>query len=139
MSARRPCPVAPGPLEDFAVQFDPLFSSYAQRASFRNYVSGLLLPRDRNKTLTALAGAEPVVQAQAAPVQRLQFFLSESTWNAEAINRRRLQLLAADPATAATDQGVLVIDDTGDRKEGHATDHVARQYLDCRPQWPEWY
>ena len=76
MSARRPCPVAPGPLEDFAVQFDPLFSSYAQRANFRNYVSGLLLPRDRNKTLTALAGAEPVVQAQAAPVQRLQFFLS---------------------------------------------------------------
>ena len=129
MSARRPCPVAPGPLEDFAVQFDPLFSSYAQRANFRNYVSGLLLPRDRNKTLTALAGAEPVVQAQAAPVQRLQFFLSESTWNADAINQRRLQLLAADPATAATDQGVLVIEDTGDRKEGHATDHVARQYL----------
>ena len=35
----------------------------------------------------------------------------------------------ADPATAATDQGVLVIDDTGDRKDGNATDHVARQYL----------
>jgi SRSO17 transposase len=116
-------------LEDFAVQFDPLFSSYAQRANFRNYVSGLLLPRDRNKTLTALAGAEPVVQAQAAPVQRLQFFLSESTWDADSINHRRLQLLAADPATAATDQGVLVMDNTGDRKEGHATDHVARQYL----------
>ena len=48
------------------------------------------------------------MQAQAPPVQRLQFFLSESTWNAEAINQRRLQLLAADPATAATDQGVLV-------------------------------
>ena len=70
MSARRPCPEAPGPLEDFAVQFDPLFGSYAQRVNFRNYVSGLLLPRDRAKTLTALAGAEPVVQAQAAPVQR---------------------------------------------------------------------
>jgi hypothetical protein len=41
MSARRPCPLAPGPLEDFAVQFDPLFSSYAQRANFRNYVSAL--------------------------------------------------------------------------------------------------
>ena len=57
MSARRPCPRAPGPLEDFAVQFDPLFCSYAQRVNFRNYVSGLLLPRDRAKTLTALAGA----------------------------------------------------------------------------------
>jgi SRSO17 transposase len=129
MSARRPCPSAPGPLEDFAVQFDPLFGSYAQRVNFRNYVTGLLLPRDRAKTLTALAGAEPVVQAQAAPVQRLQFFLSESTWDAEVINRRRLQLLMADPATAATEQGVLVIDDTGDRKQGNATAHVARQYL----------
>jgi SRSO17 transposase len=129
MTARRSCPPAPGPLEDFAMQFDPLLDSYAQRDSFRTYLRGLLLPRERAKTLTALAGAEPVVQAQAPTVQRLQFFLSESTWDAEAINRRRLQLLAADPATAATDQGVLVIDDTGDRKEGSATDHVARQYL----------
>ena len=80
MSAGRPCPRAPGPLEDFAVQFDPIFGSYAQRVNFRNDVSGLLPPRDRARTLTALAGAEPVVQAQAAPVQRLQFFLSEMHW-----------------------------------------------------------
>ncbi|WP_082584243.1 IS701 family transposase [Noviherbaspirillum sp. Root189] len=129
MTARRPCPPAPGPLEDFALQFDPLWASRAQRAHFRIYLNGLLLPRDRAKTLTGLAGAEPVVQAQAAPVQRLQFFVSESDWDAEAINRRRLELLMADPATAATSQGVLAIDDTGDRKEGNAIDHVARQYL----------
>ena len=78
MTMRRPCPRAPGPLEEFSVQFDPLFASYSQRSNFRTYVNGLLLPRDRAKTLTALAGAEPVIQAQAAPVQRLQFFLSES-------------------------------------------------------------
>ena len=34
-------------------------------------MSGLLLPRERSKTLTALVGAEPLVQAQAADVQRL--------------------------------------------------------------------
>jgi hypothetical protein len=79
MTARRPCPPAPGPLEDYAVQFDPLFHALAQRHSFRTYLAGLLAPRDRHKTLTALAGAEPLVQAQAAPVQQLQFFLSEST------------------------------------------------------------
>jgi hypothetical protein len=40
-----------------------------------------------------------------------------------------LQLLSADPLFASTADGVLVIDDTGDRKDGGATDHVARQYL----------
>jgi DDE superfamily endonuclease len=47
----------------------------------RDYLQGLLLPRDRNKTLTGLAGAEPVAGAQHREVQRLQWFLSESTWD----------------------------------------------------------
>ena len=62
-------------------------------------------------------------------MQRLQFFWSEAAWDAEAINARRLALLAAEPATAASPEEVLIIDDTGDRKDGSATDHVARQYL----------
>jgi hypothetical protein len=53
----------------------------------RDYLQGLLLPRDRNKTLTGLAGAEPI--------------------------------------TAPHQQGALVLDDTGDRKDGTATAHVA--------------
>ncbi|CAM3844046.1 hypothetical protein [Polaromonas hydrogenivorans] len=73
MSARLACPPAPGSLEAFAVQFDPLFQTLAQRQGFRTYLTGLLLPRDRSKTLTALVGAEPLVQAQIAEVQRLQF------------------------------------------------------------------
>jgi hypothetical protein len=63
MSARLPCSPAPGTLESFAVQFDPLFHTLAQRQGFRTYLSGLLMPRDRSKTLTALVGAEPLVQA----------------------------------------------------------------------------
>lgn len=129
MTARRSCPSAPGPLEDYAIQFDSLFHSLAQRSNFRTYLAGLLAPRDRAKTLTALAGAEPLVQAQAAPVQQLQFFLSESAWDVEAVTARTLQLLGADPLTASNTEGALVIDDTGDRKDGCATDHVARQYL----------
>jgi len=34
-----------------------------------------------------------------------------------------------DPSTAPTADGVLVIDETGDRKDGHHTAHVGRQYL----------
>jgi hypothetical protein len=129
MTKRLPCPPAPGPLEDYATQFDPLLASLAQRRGLRAYLEGLLLPRDRNKTLTALAGAEPVVGAQHKAVQGLQWFLTESSWDHERVNQRRLELLLGDPATAPHDQGVLVIDDTGDRKAGTHTAHVARQYL----------
>ena len=129
MTARRPCPAAPGPLEGYAARFDDLFSSLAQRRGFREYLAGLLAPRDRNKTLTALAGAEPVTGAQHRSVQRLQFFLSESRWDPERVNDRRLELLRCDPATAPHGGGVLVIDDSGDRKDGVKTAHVGRQYL----------
>ncbi|GGX48963.1 hypothetical protein GCM10010353_73240 [Streptomyces chryseus] len=129
MTRRLPCPPAPGPLEAYAARFDDLLSTLAQRRGFREYLAGLLLPRDRNKTLTCLAGAEPVAGAQQPAVQRLQFFLSESTWDHEQINARRVELLLADPATEPHAGGVLVIDDSGDRKDGTATAHVGRQWL----------
>jgi hypothetical protein len=129
MTTRRPCPPAPGPLEDYARHFDPLLGSLAQRRGLRDYLQGLLLPRDRNKTLTALADAEPITGAQHRQVQRLQWFLSESTWDHQQINQRRIELLCADATTAPHARGVLVIDDTGDRKDGHHTAHAARQYL----------
>src|SRR5215831_21126406 len=121
MTARRCCPAAPGPLEGYAARFDDLFGRLAQRRGFREYLGGLLAPRERNKTLTALAGAEPVTGAQHAAVPRLQFFLSESRWDPERVNTRRLELLLADPATAPRGGGVLVIDDSGDRKDGTKT------------------
>jgi SRSO17 transposase len=96
------CPPAPGPLEDYAARFDPLFSSLAQRRGLCDYLQGLLLPRDRNKTLTGLAGAEPVTGAQHREVQRLQFFLSESTWDHQQVNELRVRLLREDAATART-------------------------------------
>ncbi|HWM97982.1 MAG TPA: transposase, partial [Streptosporangiaceae bacterium] len=129
MTGRRPCPAAPGPLEEYAARFDDLFGRLAQRRGFREYLAGLLAPRDRNKTLTALAGAEPVAGAQHAAVQRLQFFLSESRWDPGRVNDRRLELLRGDPATAPHGGGVLVIDDSGDRKDGTKTAHAGRQWL----------
>jgi hypothetical protein len=129
MTTRRPCPPAPGPLEAYAAEFDGLFRSLAQRRGFRDYLQGLLLPRDRNKTLTGLAGAEPITGAQHREVQRLQFFLSESSWDHQQVNDQRVRLLCEEPATAPHEQGALVVDDTGDRKDGTATAHVARQYL----------
>jgi SRSO17 transposase len=93
MTTRRPCPPAPAPLENYAQQFDGLFSSLAQRRGLRDYLQGLLLPRDRNKTLTGLAGAEPITGAQHREVQRLQWFLSESAWDYQQVNDQRVRLL----------------------------------------------
>jgi len=129
MTRRIDCPPAPGPLEEYAAHFDDLFTHAAQRRGFRAYLAGLLLPRDRNKTLTGLAGAEPIVEAQEAPVQRLQSFLFESVWDADAVNARRLELTWAEAEIAPHAGGVLVIDETGDRKDGTKTAHVAPQYL----------
>src|SRR5262245_28271823 len=101
-------PPVPLPLERDAQAFDDLFHTHIQRRRFREYLAGLLLPRDRNKTLTALVGAEPITQAQTAPVQQLQFFLTESAWDAAAVTRRQIALLWAEPLTTPHADGVLV-------------------------------
>jgi hypothetical protein len=130
MTKRLPVEPAPGPLEEeYAARFDALFAARAQRRGFRRYLEGLLLPAERNKTLTALANTEPIAGAQRKEAQGLQWFLSESGWDPDAANERRLELLLEDPKTAPTDSGALVIDETGDRKDGTKTAHVGRQYL----------
>lgn len=129
MSVRLPICPAPGPLEDFAAAFDDLLDRRSQREAFRHYLEGLLLPSERNKTLTALANTEPIFGAQKPQAQKLQWFLSESTWDPDQVNQRRLALLLAEPQTAPHASGVLVIDETGDRKWGSKTAHVGRQYL----------
>jgi len=73
----------------------------------------LLLPREPSKALTGLIGAEPLVQAQAAEVQRRQFSYPRPAWDAEAVNAGAWGLLAEEPATAPSVYGVLVVDDTG--------------------------
>ena len=129
MTRRLPVPPAPGPLEAYCKSFDPLFTQRNQRDGFRRYLEGLLLPAERNKTLTALANTEPVVGAQHPHAQSLQWFLSESTWDADAVNEWRLAVLREDPVTAPTVDGVLVIDEHGDRKWGSKTAHIGKQYL----------
>src|SRR5215210_2146388 len=129
MTRRLPVAPSPGPLEGYATRFDDLFRARAQREGFRRYLEGLLLPAERNKTLTALANTEPVAGAQRKEAQGLQWFLSESGWDPQEVNKRRMELLLEDPTTAASEEGVLVVDEHGDRKWGKRTAHVGRQWL----------
>jgi SRSO17 transposase len=129
MTKRRAIIPAPEPLEAYARHFDAFFAKSNQREGFRQYVEGLLLPSERHKTLTGLVNTEPLVGAQLPRAQKLQWFLSESDWDERQVQAERLKLLREDPATAPSADGVLVIDETGDRKDGHHTAHVGRQYL----------
>ncbi len=108
MTKRKPVEPAPGPLEDYARRFDDLLANRAQREGFRRYLEGLLLADERNKTLTALANTEPLIGAQHKKAQSLQWFLTESSWDPEAVNRRRLELMLEDPKTAPVESGALV-------------------------------
>jgi SRSO17 transposase len=108
MTKRLPVTPAPALLEAYAaIGFDDLFRARAQREGFRRYLEGLLLPAERNKTLTALANTEPVAGAQRKEAQSLQWFLSESGWDQQEVNERRLKLLFDDERTAPDRQGVL--------------------------------
>lgn len=129
VTKRLPAEPAPGPLEDYAVRFDDLFATLAQRQTFRRYLEGLLVPAEHNKTLTALANTEPMVGAQRKEAQSLQRFLSASSWSPEKLNWRWVDLMLEDPRRAPNGSGVLAIDETGDRKDGKATAHVGKQYL----------
>src|SRR5215217_6969554 len=129
MTKRLSVSPAQGPLEDYSARFDDLFRARAQREGFRRYLEGLLLPTQRNKTLTALANTEPFKGAQRKEAQSLQWFLSESRWDPREINERRLELMLEESASAPSEQSVLVIDEHGDRKWGKKTAHVGRQWL----------
>ena len=120
---------APAPLEEYVRQFDPVFGKSNQRAGFRRDREGLLLASERPQTLTGLVNPEPVVGAQVPRAQTLQWFLSESDWDERQVQAQRLNLVREEPPTAPTAAGVLVIDERGDRKDGHKTAHVARQSL----------
>ena len=125
-----PPKLVPDPLEEYCQQLDHFFSRPTQKVAFRSYVSGLLLGTERHKTATGLANTEPGKAGSQHPAaQRLQWFLSESSWNSEQLDDARLALMRTLPGTAPHNSAVLVIDETGDRKYGTHTAHVGRQYL----------
>ena len=59
----------------------------------------------------------------------MHHFLTESPWQIEIFRQQRLQLILQILQTLGKPEIVLVIDDTGDRKKGHHTDYVKRQYI----------
>jgi len=114
----------PDPLLDaFFDKFTSLWSRPNQVEGFRAYVLGLVSEVHR-KNVEALSA-----RIIGEPYQSLHHFLAEAPWDADAMNRSRLELLQSDPRTAPRPEGVLILDDTGVPKKGHATEGVKRQYI----------
>lgn len=121
---RKPTPPTTEAIDQFCAHFDDLFGRYEERQAVRQYLIGLLLPREHNKTLVELATIVPGVKRQS-----LHHFLHDAPWDAEALNRRRLDRWQAHPYLGPHAQGVLIIDETGDPKRGHRIVLAAQQYL----------
>jgi SRSO17 transposase len=121
---RKPTLPTTDAIDTFCAQFDDLFTRRAARHAFRHYLIGLLLPREHNKTMTVLASQVP-----GGNRQQLHHFLHDAPWDAEALNARRLQLWQEHATLRPHGRGVLIVDETGDRKRGHGIPFAAQQYI----------
>lgn len=120
---RKPTPPTTTAIDAFCARFDDLFCRRAERLALRPYRIGLLLPREHNMTLSALAALVPGTTGQ-----RLHHFGHDAPWDLDALNRRRLALWQAHPTLGPHAAGVLIVDETGDRKRGHRIPFAAQQY-----------
>ena len=84
VTLRKPTAPTTEAIDWFCGSFDDLFARLAERTALRHYLIGLLLPRERNKTLTELATLVP-----GADRQRLHHFLHDAPWDSAAVNARR--------------------------------------------------
>jgi len=86
-------------------QFADLFSCEPQRQHFAEYLTGLMVAR--NKTVTGIN----VEFADTTDPSCLNRFLTQVDWDVDELNERRLELLQKDPSTRYHDQGVIALDD----------------------------
>jgi SRSO17 transposase len=103
-------------LLDFAAEMLGGLPRKDQRAAGELYVRGLLTD-GRRKSM------QPMAARLGVDHQRLQQFITSSTWDYTAVRRNVARWFAGSQAVEA-----LVIDDTGFAKDGAASPCVARQY-----------
>jgi SRSO17 transposase len=103
-------------LLDFTAEMLGGLARKDQRAAGELYVRGLLMDGQRKSM-------QPMAERLGVDHQRLQQFITSSTWDYVAVRRNVARWFAAGQPVEA-----LVVDDTGFPKDGDASPCVARQY-----------
>lgn len=95
----------PQVVADVIDRFSDLFPNRPQRRHFAEYLTGLIVAK--NKTVSGI-NAEFVETTDQSCLNR---FVTGADWDADQLNAERLQLLQEDPATRYSDRGVIALDD----------------------------
>lgn len=121
---RETTPTAMPPCFDkWCKRFDDLLRTKAQKREFRHYLGGLLGESER-KNIYQMAS-----DSVGVTYHKLHHFLTESTWSADKINERRLEVMNKCSQTRISRGFSLIVDDSGHRKSGNFTAGVGRQYI----------
>lgn len=105
---------------DYCESYRDLFSEVRSFEAFKHLHAGMI-SEEKRKSLPAIAKVVGLPNAQS-----LQQFLVNAPWSVSQLRKRRLELILLQLESRKL---VLVIDETGDRKKGHTTDYVKRQYI----------
>ncbi len=106
-------------LANFLLPFHIQFGRRESQASVERYLTGLLTDHPR-KNCDTLAAILP-----GTSEQQLQGLLTTMQWDADALNRQRVERLRTLPSQG---DAVLIFDDIGFLKQGHASVGVTHQY-----------
>lgn len=109
--------------ESWCSKFDDVFGREAQRHNFRHYLAGILGDTER-KNIWSIA--ESIVNGN---YHSLHHFVHDAPWSAQEVNDRRLEIIQSCRQTRIKTDFRLIIDDSGHRKSGNATEGVGRQYI----------
>jgi hypothetical protein len=109
--------------ENWCRRFDDLFSRQAQRQAFRIYLGGLLGESER-KNISQITS-----NTVDSSYNQVRHFLNDAPWDEAKLNKRRIEVMHQCRQTKPQAGFTLILDDSGHRKSGDATDGVGRQYI----------
>lgn len=107
-------------VDEYCQAYQHLFPEVRSFENFKYLIIGMISDIKRK----SLRGIAKVVGLKNE--QSLHHFLTVSPWDVKVCQQLRLSLILE---RIAGKKVKLIIDETGDKKRGHSTDYVARQYI----------